>query len=144
MKTIFTTLFILVCSCLLAQSLRTDNYELYLNDYVINEVNVSQGMYMTKDKQYFYEGQVEVIDVETNKSTMHQFYFSTWDKGYKEFIVKDAKFNDLQPTFTFKDNNTVSYIDKESKEQTAVLEDNKNVDYAILSSMLIWVRLSNQ
>jgi len=137
-KTI-TLLLMLVSAMVFSQRLITDNYELYLNDYQESQVNISKGMYMTKNKQYFYEGQIEVTDLNTKKTKLYSFYFSTWDKGYKEFIVKDKDFKDISPSFTYNDNQTIKYTNAKGEEVVAKLKDTSNLDNAILSSMLVWL-----
>ncbi len=122
-----------------AQNIKTDNFEIYLNDYMVSEVNISKGMYMTTNKQYFYEGKFEVNYVDTNTSKVYQFYFSTWDKVYKEFIVKDINYKELSPSFSFTDNKNINYTDTLGNTVTKELENVTNVDYAMLSSMLVWL-----
>ncbi len=140
MKHIFITIFfLLVTSISQSQNLVTDTFEIYLNDYQVSEVNISKGMYMTQNKQYFYEGQVEVTNIDTNKTKMYSFYFSTWDKKFKEFIVKDAKFLDISPDFTFTDNTTIKYTNDKGEEISYTLKNTKNEEMTILSCMLIWL-----
>ncbi len=140
MKRIFTTvIFLLTIIISQSQNLKSDTFELYLNDYQLSEVNISKGMYMTQNKQYFYEGQVEVTNINTNKTKMYSFYFSTWDTEFKEFIVKDAKFINISPDFTFTNNNTIKYTNNKSEEISYTLKNAKNEEMAILSCMLIWL-----
>lgn len=140
MKTKIATLLLLLFSVFgFSQRLLTDNYELYLNDYQESQVSIAKGMYMTKNKQYFYEGQIEVTDLNTKKTKLYSFYFSTWDKGYKEFIVKDKDFNDISPSFTYENNETIKYTNDKGEEIVAKLKDTSNTDNAILSSMLVWL-----
>ncbi len=140
MKRIFITVFFFLATIISqSQNLITDTFELYLNDYQISEVNISKGMYMTHNKQYFYEGQVEVTNIDTNKTKMYSFYFSTWDKKFKEFVVKDSKFLDISPSFTFIDNNTIKYTNDKGEEISYSLKDIKNEEMAILSCMLVWL-----
>ncbi len=140
MKTKTITLLLLLFSVMVfSQRLITDNYELYLNDYQESQVNIAKGMYMTKNKQYFYEGQIEVTDLNTKKTKLYSFYFSTWDKGYKEFIVKDKDFKDISPSFTYNDNQTIKYTNANGEEVVVKLKDTSNTDNAILSSMLVWL-----
>ena len=113
---------------------------MYLNDYQESEVNIAKGMYMTKNKQYFYEGQVEVTNLNTKKTKLYNFYFSTWDKGYKEFIVKDKDFLNISPDYTFVDNQTLKYTNDKGEEITAKLKDASTFQNAILSSMLVWLK----
>ena len=144
MKTYLSTLVILFFTLTIkSQTIKTDKFELYLNDYQLSEVNIAKGMYMTQNKQFFYEGQVEVNYIDTNKTKMYQFYFSTWDKKYKEFIVKDANFLDISPSFTFIDNNTIKYTNAKGEEITFKLENTTNDEMAILSSMLVWLENFN-
>jgi len=141
MKSILITLTFLFISLVgFGQKLVTDDFELYLNDYQESEVNIAKGMYMTKNKQYFYEGQIEVTDLNTKKTKLYDFYFSTWDKGYKEFIVKDKEFNNISPEYSFtEDNKSVKYTNDKGEEITVNLKDTSNTDNAILSSMLVWL-----
>lgn len=132
--------FLLISLLGYSQKLITDNYELYLNDYQESEVNIAKGMYMTKNKQYFYEGQVEVTNLNTKKTKLYNFYFSTWDKGYKEFIVKDKDFLNISPDYTFVDNQTLKYTNDKGEEITAKLKDASTFQNAILSSMLVWLK----
>lgn len=138
-KLILTACIFLVSLIGFSQKIITDDYELYLNDYQESEVSIAKGMYMTKNKQYFYEGQIEVTDLNTKKTKLYDFYFSTWDKGYKEFVVKDKDFKDISPTYSFVDNQTIKYSDKDGKEIVVKLKDSSNTDNAILSSMLVWL-----
>ncbi len=137
---IFLMAFLLISLLGYSQKLITDNYELYLNDYQESEVNIAKGMYMTKNKQYFYEGQVEVTNLNTKKTKLYNFYFSTWDKGYKEFIVKDKDFLNISPDYTFVDNQTLKYTNDKGEEVTAKLKDASTYENAILSSMLVWLK----
>ncbi len=140
MKNKILFLLFLTVSIGYSQKIITNDYELYLNDYEESEVHIAKGMYMTKNKQYFYEGQVEVMDLNTKKINLYQFYFSIWDKGWKEFIVKDAKFLNISPAFTFIDNQTLKYVDKDSGEEKLFkLKDGSTMEQAILSSMLVWL-----
>ncbi len=139
-KLILTAVLFLVSLIGFSQKIITDDYELYLNDYQESEVNIAKGMYMTKNKQYFYEGQIEVTDLNTKKTKLYAFYFSTWDKGYKEFVVKDKDFMNISPTYSFVDNQTIKYTDKNGKEIVVKLKDASNTDNAILSSMLVWLK----
>lgn len=132
--------FLLISLLGYSQKLITDNYELYLNDYQESEVNIAKGMYMTKNKQYFYEGQVEVTNLNTKKTKLYNFYFSTWDKGYKEFIVKDKDFLNISPDYTFVDNQTLKYTNDKGEEITAKLKDASTFQNAILSGMLVWLK----
>ena len=122
-----------------SQSMRTSDYELYLKDYTINEVNISKGMYMTQNIQCFHEGKVEVNYIDSNTTVMVQFFFSVWDEKYKEFIVKDLEYKPLSPEFSFIDNNTLKYTNKFGKEISKTLKDNSTIENAILSSVLIWL-----
>ncbi len=133
---IITLLIISISS--FSQSLKTEKYEIYLNNIIANEVNIAKSMYMTSRKQYFYEGEIEVTEVKTNKTQIYLFYFSSWDDSYKEFSVKDKNFNELAPELNFKDKTTAILI-KDGKEQTFKLKDNSSIDSSILSSMLIWL-----
>jgi hypothetical protein len=136
---IITLLFILVTIVGFSQKLITDDYELYLNDYQESQVNIAKAMYMTKNKQYFYEGQIEVTDLNTKKTKLYSFYFSTWDKGYKEFIVKDKDFKDISPSFTYDNNHNIKYTNENGEEVVTELKDTSNVENSILSSMLVWL-----
>jgi len=138
MKT-FTLLFLFISVVGFSQKIVTDDYELYLNDYQESQVSIAKGMYMTKNKQYFYEGQIEVTDLNTKKTKLYSFYFSTWDKGYKEFIVKDKDFKDISPSFTFENNQIIKYTNDKGEEVTSKLKDTSNLDNAILSAMLVWL-----
>jgi hypothetical protein len=122
-----------------SQNLKSDKYSLYINDIGTSEVNISKGMYMTENKQYFHDGKIEVNDLETNKTTMYQFYFSVWDKKYKEFIVRGLDYKKLSVSYTFEDNDTIKYTDKDGKVIKLKLKDSSSLESAILSSFLIWL-----
>ncbi len=139
---LFIGLLLLGTISIKAQNIKTDNFEIYLNDYMVSEVNISKGMYMTANKQYFYEGKFEVNNINTNTSTVYQFYFSTWDKVFKEFIVKDLNYKELSPSFSFTDNKIINFTDATGNNVTKELENVTNVDYAMLSSMLVWLENS--
>lgn len=137
---VLTVLFLMLSIIGFSQKILTDDYELYLNDYQESEVNIAKGMYMTKNKQYFYEGQIEVTDLNTKKTKLYSFYFSTWDKGFKEFIVKDKDFKSISPDYTYTDDNkSLKYTDTNGEEIMVPLKDTSNTDNAILSSMLVWL-----
>lgn len=123
----------------IGQNIKTNKFELYLNDYTVSEVSISKGMYMTENTQYFYEGKIEVNYIDSNTTKSYQFYFSLWDKEYKEFIVKDLNFIEVSRKFTFKDNKSIIFKDVNNAETLVDLSNNSNIDYAILSSMLIWL-----
>lgn len=137
-KLLFIALFISVLGY--SQNIKKDNFEIYLKDYEESEVSIAKGMYMTKNKQYFYEGSLEVIDNKAKTTDVYFFYFSKWDKKFKEFIVKDIKNNELSPEFIFsEDNKTISFTNADDKNLSFELYSHENFEMAILSSMLVWV-----
>jgi len=141
MKKIILIMLLLVSLISFGQNLKTDKYEVYLNDYVTNEVNISRGMYMTNNLQYFHEGKIEVVDIDTNKSQMVMFYFSVWDDKFKELIIKNMKFDSLSPKFDFEDNSTIKYTSKSGEVVTEKLIDISSFEYAILSGALVWLNI---
>lgn len=130
--------FIIITISGYSQNIKTEKYEIYLTSIIANEVNIAKSMYMTSKKQYFYEGEVEVNIVATNKTEIYLFYFTSWDDSYKEFTVKDRNYNELSPELTFNDKETAIIL-KDGKEERYKLKDNSNVDYSILSSVLVWL-----
>jgi hypothetical protein len=96
---------------------------------------------MTNNLQYFHEGKIEVVDIDTNKTQMVMFYFSVWDDKFKELIIKDMKFDSLSPKFDFEDNNTIKYTSKSGKVVTKKLIDISSFEYAILSGALVWLNI---
>ncbi len=124
-----------------SQNLKTEKYEVYLTSIIANEVNIAKSMYMTERKQYFYEGEVEVNVIATNKTRTYLFYFTSWDEQYKTFTVRDKNYNDLAPEINFEDKKT-ALITKGSEIVKTKLLDNSSIDYSILSSVLVW--LENQ
>lgn len=139
MKKIFLILPLLISLFSFSQNLKTDKYEVYLNDYIVNEVNISKGMYMTQNMQYFYEGKIEVNYLKNNSTKVVQFFFSVWDNSYKELIIKDMKFNSLSPQFSFTDNNTIEFTDESGKVVTKKIKDSSSYEYAALSGVLAWL-----
>jgi len=130
--------FIIITISGYSQNIKTEKYEVYLTSIIANEVNIAKSMYMTARKQYFYEGEVEVNIIATNKTEVYLFYFTSWDDSYKEFIVKDRNYNELSPELTFNDKVTAIIL-KDGKEEKYKLIDNSDVDYSILSSILVWL-----
>ncbi len=121
-----------------AQNIKTDKYELYLTYIEVNELEVAKSMDMTPSLQYFYEGNIEVFNIKTGKTTKHFFYFSVWDKTYKEFLVKDKEYRILSPEISFNENATAILV-KDNKVVEFALKNTSNIDMAILSNMLIWL-----
>jgi hypothetical protein len=123
-----------------SQNIKKDNLEIYLKDYEESEVNISKGMYMTQNKQYFYEGTLEVVDNDTKTTKKYLFYFSKWDKKFKEFVVKDLEYNYLSPEFEFsEDNQMIKFLNHKGENTSVKLKDNSGFEMAILSSMLVWL-----
>ena len=139
MKKTLLTLFLLLTSLLsFTQILRNDKYEMYLLDFMENEVSIAKGMYMTDRPQYYYEGTIEVTSMDNGASSKYNFFFSTWDDSFKEFQVKDVNYKIEQPIVTFK-GKSKAIIKKENKELHFKLEDTSSVENSILSSMVIWL-----
>ena len=138
-KGLIFLLLVISSQLIIAQNIKTDDFEVYLNDYNVSEINISKGMYMTQNMQYFYEGVIEVVDINVNKSNSYRFFFSKWDEKFKEFLVKDNNYKGISPDFTYTYNSTIKYIDNTNKEVSVKLSDTRSVDYSILSSMLVWL-----
>lgn len=134
-------IFFIIAVSSYSQSLKTKKHEVYLTSIIANEVNIAKSMYMTSRKQYFYEGEVEVNIIETNKTMTYLFYFTSWDDQYKTFNVRDKNYEDLAPEINFNDKETAQII-KGSEIIKVKLLDNSNIDYSVLSSVLVW--LENQ
>ncbi|MCF6350883.1 MAG: hypothetical protein L3J23_07625 [Flavobacteriaceae bacterium] len=139
MKKIILFITLLSAFFISAQNIKTDKFEVFLNDYTTSEVNISKGMYMTKNAQYFYEGNIEINYIDSNTSKMVQFYFSIWDKEYKEFVVKDLDYKIISPRFSYADNKKLNYTNASGEVITSALQDNSNIEYTILSSILVWL-----
>jgi len=142
MKTNFLILLFLMTSFVsYSQTLRNDKYELYLIKFEENEVTISQGMYMTDRAQSYFEGVIEVTYMGNGETKKYNFFFSTWDNNFKEFQVKNSKFEVLMPKIIFK-NNSLARIKDTDSEEYIKLEDTSNFENSILSSMVVW--LDNQ
>lgn len=137
-KDLSTLVFLLMVFIGFSQTLRNDKYELYLINFQENEVNIAKGMYMTDNKQYYYEGTIEVTFMNNGKTSNFNFFFSAWDDKYKEFVIKDANFNILKPKIFF-NNKEIAYVIVNEKEKETKLKDNSSLENAILSSMVVWL-----
>jgi hypothetical protein len=122
-----------------SQTLKTEDFNMYLSEYVTSEVNIARGMYMTNNTQYFYEGSVEVIQSGTDISKTYNFFFSSWDKKYIEYAVRDKNFLNISPNYIFTDNNTLSFTDDSGASVKKTLKNSSNVENTILSAMLVWL-----
>ncbi len=134
---IFIFLIMSTCRCT-SQILRNDKYEMYLIYLEENEVSIAKGIYMTDRSQYYYEGIIDVISLENGESKKYNYFFSTWDDTYKEFLVKDANNESILPKIFFKDKIN-ALIKKGENIITTKLEDTRAIEYAILSSMVVWM-----
>jgi len=119
----------------------TDKYEIYLLNIEESSINISKEMKMTSAKQYYYDGTIEVVYMNSGDSKKFNFFFSSWDDKYKEFTVKDTDLNIIKPQIFFKDKET-AIIKKLNEDALTKLRDNSNIDNSILSSMIVW--LDNQ
>lgn len=134
-KTILLAAFILISTISYSQVLRTKKYEMYLTYLEENQVNVSKGMYMTKNTQVYYEGTIEVNFMSDDENTVvYNYFLSIWDDNYKEFRVTNRKGEKIYPTLQFEDN-AVKIDDGEMIK----LEDMTSLESTILSSMLVWL-----
>lgn len=140
-KKLLLLTFTLSTIFIFSQRMSTDNYELFLINLEENVVSISEGLHMTKNKQSFYEGSIEVLNLEDGAEKTYTFFFSTWDDKFKEFIIKDSERNNITPIITFKDKKT-AIIEKEDKKKYVDLFNNATIENSILSSMVVW--LDNQ
>lgn len=124
-----------------SQSLTNAKHELYLINYEENTLNIEKNMNMTSKDQTYYTGTIEAISTDTGQSVKYNFFFSTWDTKFKEFIIKDKNHQIIEPQLSYPDNNNAQFV-AQDKKTTALLKDTSTVEYAILSSMFIW--LDNQ
>jgi len=137
--TITTILFVLIFTTnSFSQRLINDKYEMYLIDIEESSMNVSKEMKMTSKTQTFYNGIIEVTFLEDGKSKKFNFFFSSWDNQYKEFLIKDEKHQVVLPKIYFNDKET-AIIKKGEEEICTKLEDNTTPDSSILSSMAVWL-----
>ena len=141
-KTVFFLLILLLPFICSSQILRNDKYEIYLINIEENQVNIAKGMYMTDRFQFYYEGTIEVISMRDGKSVKYDFFFSTWDDAYKEFLIKDKDRNDILPKIFFKDkkNALIKIVDEIKSTE---LVDNSDLNSSILSSMVVWLENHN-
>ncbi len=136
-KRILLTALLFTITLSFSQRLVNDKYELFLLNIEENEVNIAKGMYMTDNKQYYYEGNIEVSSLENGKITKYAFFFSSWDDKYKEFSIRDTNSNFMNPVLIFDDK--ITAIIKGDKTKTFKLKNNSSIENSILSSMLIWL-----
>ncbi len=121
-----------------SQRLKNNNYELFLIEFNENEVDIAKGMYMTDNKQYYYEGIIEVTFMNNGETSEFNFFFSSWDDKFKDFVIKDSNFNIIKPRISFKDKE-IAHVKKDNKEIEVKLLNNSNLENAILSSMIVWL-----
>jgi len=137
-----TLIFLLIISInSFSQRLINDKYEMYLTDIEESNLTVSKEMKITTKIQTFYDGTIEVTFLETGDTKKFNFFFSSWDNQYKEFLIKDKSNIIVKPKIFFNDKET-AIIKKGEEEICTKLEDNTTPDSSILSSMSVW--LDNQ
>ena len=137
-KNITLLVFLLFSLFIFSQNMRTEKYELYLLKLEENEVNISKGMYMTQKKQYYYEGVIEVLYLDSGETKEYAFFFSLWDDKYIEFLIKDSNNNSIGQRVYFEDKE-IAYVKKNTENISIKLKDNSNIDNSILSSMIVWL-----
>ena len=136
MKYKFLLLFFIFTTISFSQIYRTEKYEMYLMKFEENELSLSKGMYMTDKSQTYYQGVIEVTFMDTGNTKNYNYFFSTWDDIYKEFLIKDDKHNIVLPKIEF-ENQTTATIKQENL--SIELENNSTIENSILSSMVIWL-----
>jgi len=124
-----------------SQRLKNDKYELFLIEFNENEVDIAKGMYMTDNKQYYYEGIIEVTFMSNGNISEFNFFFSSWDDKFKDFVIKDANFNVMKPKICFNDKE-IAHVKQNEQDTETKLLNNSSLENSILSSMIVW--LDNQ
>ena len=137
-KNILILIFVIYQINSYSQRLKNNNYELFLIEFNENEVDIAKGMYMTDNKQYYYEGIIEVTFMNNGETSEFNFFFSSWDDKFKDFVIKDSNFNIIKPRISFKDKE-IAHVKKDNKEIEVKLLNNSNLENAILSSMIVWL-----
>jgi len=137
-KQVIFSVAILFSIITFSQKLQNDKYKLYLTNIIENETTFDKTIKISSNSQYYYEGEIEVRYLTTGDKRTFNFYFSAWDNKYKEFLVKDDKYNIVTPKIFFKSKD-IAYIIKEGLNIPTKLLDNSLVENTILSSMIIWL-----
>ncbi len=130
--------FLFVGTIAFSQTLRNEKYEMYLVKFEENEVNIAKGMYMTDKNQSYYEGEVEVTLMANGETKNYNFFFSTWDDNYKEFLIKDDKHNIIGNRIAFIDKET-AYLLSDVEKTPITLENTNKLESSILSAMVVWL-----
>lgn len=137
-KVLLLLVFNLITLFAFSQSIKTEKYELFLINLEENSINISKEMKMSNKTQYFYEGTIEVIYMNSGASKKFNFFFSCWDDEYKEFIIKDVDNENIGHRVYFKDQKT-AHIKKPTGDISINLKDNSSIENSILSSMIVWL-----
>lgn len=138
MKKYVLFFLVFVSLTIFSQRVVNKDYELFLLDIEESELNISEGMYLSKNNQFYYQGHIEVMYLTDGSIVNYYFSFTTWDKQYKEFLVKDKDLQSFGPKITFKDKE-FALIKKEGETLSTPLFDNSNLENSILSSMIVWL-----
>jgi len=140
-KKITLLVFLLFSLFIFSQNMKTEKYELYLLKLEEYEVNISKGMYMTQKKQYYYEGVVEVLYMDSGDTKEFAFFLSSWDDKYIEFLIRDSNNNNIGQRVYFEDKE-IAHVKKNTENISIKLKDSSSIENSILSSMIVW--LDNQ
>jgi len=125
-----------------SQKIQNNDYKLYLSNLIENETSFENKMNLSNKSQFYYEGKIKVMSRKNGNIKIYNFFFSTWDDKYKEFIVKDEINNVITPKIFFK-SKEIAYTIKKEKTKLTKLQDNSIIDNVILSSMLVWLSENN-